>query len=102
MIGKLKGIIDSIFEDYLLIDVGGVCYCVFASAATLRKMPREGEAATLFIETHVREDHIHLFGFATENEKKAFRDVEVVWHFFGKFFRIVMQFWHNKPLGLIQ
>ncbi len=72
MIGKLKGIIDSILEDALLIDVGGVCYHVFASGATLRQMPRAGEATTLFIETHVREDHIHLFGFATEAEKKAF------------------------------
>lgn len=72
MIGKLKGIIDSILEDALLIDVGGVCYHVFASASTLRTMPGEGEAATVFIETHVREDHIHLFGFATESEKRAF------------------------------
>lgn len=72
MIGKLKGIIESVMEDALLIDVGGVCYYVFASAATLRQLPREGEATTLWIETHVREDHIHLYGFTTEAEKKAF------------------------------
>ncbi len=72
MIGKLKGLIESILEDSVLIDVGGVCYHVYASAATLRQLPAESEAATLWIETHVREDHIHLYGFATEAEKKAF------------------------------
>ena len=73
MIAKLKGLIDSIGEGTLIIDVGGVGYLVFASSKTLGHMPAIGEAAELLIETHVREDHIHLYGFATEIELEMFR-----------------------------
>lgn len=71
MIGKLKGIIDTIKDDALIIDVGGVGYLVQASANTLRNLGK-GEAAELFIETHVREDAIKLFGFASEAEHEWF------------------------------
>ena len=64
MIGKLKGIIDSYGEDYVILDVGGVGYQVHCSARTLQALPAPGEAATLSIETYVREDQIKLFGFA--------------------------------------
>ena len=73
MIAKLKGLIDSVGEDSLIIDVSGVGYLVFASSKTLGQMPAIGEAAELLIETHVREDHIHLYGFATEVELEMFR-----------------------------
>ena len=63
MIGKLKGIIDSYGEDFVILDVQGVGYQVHCSARTLQALPAPGEAATLSIETHVREDQIRLFGF---------------------------------------
>ena len=63
MIGKLKGVIDSYGEDAVILDVNGVGYLVHCSARTLQELPRAGEAATLAIETHVREDQIKLFGF---------------------------------------
>src|SRR4051812_7571934 len=72
MIRKLKGIIDSIDTNSVILDVGGVGYGAFCSANTLRTLPGKGEAATLFIETHVREDHIHLYGFAKVEEQEAF------------------------------
>ncbi len=71
MIGKLKGIIDSTDEDHAVIDVNGVGYNVFCSSRTLANLA-PGEAALLFIETHVREDHIHLFGFENANEREWF------------------------------
>lgn len=73
MIGKLKGVIDSYGEDFVLIDVNGVCYEAFCSARSLQSLPGKGEAATLFIEMLVREDLIRLYGFATEAEKAWFR-----------------------------
>lgn len=73
MIGKLKGRIDSVDEDSLLLDVNGVCYHVFCAGRTLGAMPGKGEAAELIIETHVREDHIHLFGFPDVTERDWFR-----------------------------
>jgi Holliday junction DNA helicase RuvA len=72
MIGKLKGIVDSIEEGHAIIDVGGVGYLVFASANSLRTFPAVGEAVTLLIDTHVREDHIHLYGFTGAEEKEWF------------------------------
>ncbi|MGX6960181.1 MAG: Holliday junction branch migration protein RuvA [Rickettsia endosymbiont of Pentastiridius leporinus] len=77
MIGKLSGRIDSSHDDYVIIDVNGVGYRVFASGKTLAKLS-EGEAYKLFIETHVREDHIHLYGFLTLEEKSFFNLLQSV------------------------
>jgi len=73
MIGKLKGLVDTLGEDHLILDVNGVGYLVHCSARTLRDLPRIGEAAALVIETHVREDMIRLYGFGTEAEREWFR-----------------------------
>lgn len=72
MIAKLKGILDSTGDGFLILDVNGVGYRVFCSNKTLAKMPSVGQAAALLIETQVREDHIHLFGFADALEKGWF------------------------------
>ena len=77
MIAKLKGIIDTIGEDYCIIDVSGVGYLVFASAKTLSKMIK-GAAASLLIETVVREDSITLYGFADAWEKEWFNTLTKV------------------------
>ena len=73
MIGKLSGVIDSYGEDNVILDVHGVGYMVHCSARTLQALPAAGEAATLSIETHVREDQIRLFGFASDVEREWFR-----------------------------
>lgn len=78
MIAKLTGLIDSFYEGYLILDVGGVGYRVFCSAKTVSKMPPKGQTASLLIETQVREDHIHLFGFADATEKQAFEIITTV------------------------
>jgi holliday junction DNA helicase RuvA len=72
MIGKLKGIIDSYGDEHVILDCHGVGYLVHCSSRTLQALPQAGEAATLFIETIVREDMIRLFGFATALEKDWF------------------------------
>ena len=78
MIGKLKGVVDSVDEENLIIDVNGVGYLVSASARTLRALPAVGEAAELLIETHVREDAIRLYGFLTTAEREWFRLLQSV------------------------
>jgi holliday junction DNA helicase RuvA len=78
MIGKLKGIIDSYGEDYVVLDVNGVGYQVHCSARTLQALPAGGEAATLSIETYVREDQIKLFGFMSDTEREWFRLLQTV------------------------
>jgi holliday junction DNA helicase RuvA len=73
MIAMLAGIVEQRGADSLVLDVNGVGYLVFASARTLGRAPARGEPLRLLIETHVREDHIHLYGFADEAERSWFR-----------------------------
>lgn len=72
MIGKLKGIVEEIDDDSLLLDVNGVCYQVFVSSRLLREVVL-GQAISLTIEMNVREDHIHLYGFPDSIERDWFR-----------------------------
>ena len=78
MIGKLKGVIDSYGEDFIVLDVNGVGYRVHCSARTLQALPAPGAPATLSIETHVREDQIRLFGFLSDLEREWFRLLQTV------------------------
>jgi Holliday junction DNA helicase RuvA len=78
MIGKLKGTIDDIGEDHVVLDVHGVGYVAHCSARTLGKLGSTGEAAVLFIETYVREDQFRLFGFLTALEREWFRLLQSV------------------------
>ena len=73
MIGKLKGVIDSYGEDYVILDVHGVGYQVHCPSRILQVLPRPGEAAVLSIETLVREDMIRLYGFSEDGEREWFR-----------------------------
>lgn len=78
MIGKLKGLIDSYGEDFVIVDVNGVGYVVYCSARTLQSLPPPGDAAALAVETQVREDAIRLFGFKSDAERDWFRALQTV------------------------
>lgn len=73
MIAKLTGLVDSVARDHAIIDVGGVGYFVRCSTRTLGALPPAGSAASLSVETLVREDAIDLYGFATARERDWFR-----------------------------
>lgn len=76
MIGKLRGKIELVEEDRLLIDVGGIGYSVFASNKTLNSLSGKiGQEISLIIETIVREDYIHLYGFADNSERFCFNEL---------------------------
>jgi len=77
VIAKLRGRVDSVGDGEAVIDVGGVGYLVFAPARTLAALT-VGQAAELSIETHVREDHIHLYGFSTPADQRMFRTLTTV------------------------
>lgn len=77
MIGKLKGTVDEIDGDLVLIDVHGVCYAASCSSRTIAKL-NVGEAAVLHIETYVREDQFRLFGFSSHLEREWFRLLQSV------------------------
>jgi Holliday junction DNA helicase RuvA len=73
MIARLSGVLDQIGGDGVVVDVGGVGYLVFCSGRTIGRLPPAGGAVRLLVETHVREDHIHLYGFADAAERDGFR-----------------------------
>lgn len=84
MIAKLKGILDSIQSGAIVIDVGGVGYLASCSEKTISALPSIGSPVELIIETHVREDRIQLFAFATEAERDLFRLLQTVQGIGGK------------------
>jgi len=73
MIAKLNGRLDSSGEGWAVVDVAGVGYLAFCSLRTLTNLPGNGEPVRMLIETHVREDHIHLYGFLEAAERDWFR-----------------------------
>lgn len=72
MIAKLKGIVDSIGNGFVILDVNGVGYRLFCSNTTLSRLSPLGKNATLYTEMQVREDSIKLFGFIDASEKEFF------------------------------
>ncbi|MDA8174259.1 MAG: Holliday junction branch migration protein RuvA [Nitrospiraceae bacterium] len=72
MIGFLKGTLASKKGSGVLIDVQGVGYEVFMPVSAIASMPAQGNPVFVHIHTHVREDGIKLFGFASEQEKQVF------------------------------
>lgn len=72
MIGKLRGYIDSVYEDYVILDVNGVGYKVYCSNKLINKIQDIKEEISLFIETIVKEDSITLFGFETIIEQNCY------------------------------
>ncbi|MCX7338830.1 MAG: Holliday junction branch migration protein RuvA [Alphaproteobacteria bacterium] len=75
MIHKLTGIVDSIVDDGLIIDVQGVGYFAHASAKTISRLPAVGEKTALFIEHIIRQDNQQLCGFLDPEERRCFRSL---------------------------
>jgi len=78
MIGKLKGLVDSSGADWVVVDVNGVGYHLYCATRTLDRLPPPDGEVRLFVDTHVREDHIHLYGFLEETERDWFRLLQTV------------------------
>ena len=73
MIAKLSGRLDSIGEDWAVVDVAGVGYLVHCSARTLSALGEVGEACTLHTDLQVSENDMRLLGFANSGERDWFR-----------------------------
>ena len=75
MIGRIQGILVSIHPPRLLVDCQGIGYEVDVPMSTLYQLPQAGQKITLLTHFQVREDAQQLFGFATETEREAFRQL---------------------------
>jgi holliday junction DNA helicase RuvA len=72
MIARLNGRLVEKHATRLVVDVGGVGYDVQVPLSTFYHLPEPGAEVTLRIHTHVREDALSLFGFATALELRLF------------------------------
>jgi Holliday junction DNA helicase RuvA len=75
MIGRIQGILVSVHPPRLLVDCQGVGYEIDVPMSTLYQLPEANQKITLLTHFQVREDAQQLFGFATETEREAFRQL---------------------------
>lgn len=73
MIGYLRGIIDSIYEDRIVLDVNGVGYNIFMPYAQIELLPGREKEAKVYTFLNVREDAMHLYGFTTSDDLDFFK-----------------------------
>jgi Holliday junction DNA helicase RuvA len=78
MIARLTGLVAEKSDDHAILDVNGVGYRVALSAVALASLPPSGERVSLRTYTHVREDALQLFGFASEEEEQVFGELIAV------------------------
>lgn len=72
MFAYIKGTLEMKSNDFVVIDVNGVGYKIFAPLTTINKLGEIGSSAKLHTHYHVREDNISLYGFATAEELRMF------------------------------
>jgi Holliday junction DNA helicase RuvA len=72
VIGHLTGVVRRAGPDFVVVDVGGVGYMVSVAASTRQQLPPPGGEIELHIHTHVREDQLALYGFASAEELDMF------------------------------
>ncbi len=78
MIGKLKGILDQVTDDHVILDVNGVGYIIYCSEKTLASLPALTKSAAFLIHMQVKEDDISLYGFANQEEQEWFNNLITV------------------------
>jgi holliday junction DNA helicase RuvA len=72
VIARLAGTLLEVKTNAVVLDVHGVGYELLIPLGTFSALPPAGEKAVLYVHTHVREDALQLFGFATPQEKYVF------------------------------
>lgn len=72
MFAYIKGTLEMKFENYVVIDVGGIGYKIFMSDKTIEELGSIGDIVKVHTHYHVREDDISLYGFKTNEELKMF------------------------------
>lgn len=72
MIARLEGVLVERTPTRVLVDVRGVGYEAWIPLSTFVRLPDEGKTVVLRVHTHVREDALQLYGFATDRERAVF------------------------------
>lgn len=72
MLAYIKGTLEMKFDNYVVIDVGGIGYKVFMSETSIEELGSIGDIVKVHTHYHVREDDISIYGFKTNEELKMF------------------------------
>lgn len=73
MIAFIKGILDTLAEDYIVVENHGIGYRILVPGSVLQELPPPGSEVKIYTYTHVREDAIQLFGFLTKDGMEMFK-----------------------------
>ena len=73
MYAFIKGRIDSLAEENVVLDTGGIGYNIKISSGTFAALPGMGEEVKLYTYTSVREDALCLYGFLSRDELEVFK-----------------------------
>lgn len=72
MIAHVIGELARVETDYVVVDVGGIGYKIYAPLSVIAEMPQPGAKVKLFTYTNVKEDAITLYGFKETDEQSMF------------------------------
>ncbi|MGB4191291.1 MAG: Holliday junction branch migration protein RuvA [Rickettsiales bacterium] len=101
MIGKLKGILDTIEADKVILDVSGVGYIIYCSNKTLSSLPLVGESVSFLTHMQVKEDDISLYGFLNLNEQQWFENLITVQGIGPRLALVILSFLAPEQLTII-
>ena len=72
MYSYIKGILEMKFNNYIVVENGGIGYKIFMPQSTIEKIGDVGNTVKVYTHYHVREDEISLYGFLTNEELNMF------------------------------
>ena len=73
MIGYVKGTVEGISDEYILVENNGIGYRIFTSGKALADIGKLHQSVILYTYLHVREDELSLYGFPTSEEMETFK-----------------------------
>ncbi|MCM1497361.1 MAG: Holliday junction branch migration protein RuvA [Clostridium sp.] len=73
MIGYIKGSVEGILADSMILENNGIGYQIYTSGMVLNNLPDMHQEIKIFTYLHVREDELLLFGFPTTSELDTFK-----------------------------
>ena len=73
MIAYIKGQIELVGQDFVIVDHAGIGYQIFVPASVLGQMPARGSEVKIYTYLYVREDNMCLYGFLTRDDLNVFK-----------------------------
>lgn len=72
MISYIKGTLEDVWEDAVIVETGGIGYHVYVPLSVMDRLPRTGTSIQLFTSLQVREDSMTIYGFLTREDRQMF------------------------------